>query len=281
MESYVLLSVLAAAACHAGWNALLKLRVEPIVAISLMTAACGVVALPFIPFTGLPAAPSWPYIVASLVLHLGYYTALAEAYRFGELGQVYPIARGTAPLLTAIATQLLSAERLPPVAWVGMLVLSCGILVLSFAGSGSRDRFDLRSVGFALLTAATISAYTIVDGTGARIAGTAAPYIAWLLLLDGLMMLAFGLLFRRQAFIAAIGHTWGLALAGGAMSAAAYGIAIWAMTVAPIAMVAAVRETSVLFAALIAIYWLKEPVRPVRLAAVGVAFCGVLMLRLA
>lgn len=280
MEWHVFLAVLAAAAFHAGWNALIKLNLEPIVAISLISVACGIVSLPFVPFAGLPSPASWPYVLASLALHLVYYLALAEAYRHGDLGQVYPIARGTAPLLTALGATVVASEPLAKLTWTGILVLTTGIMLLSFAGGRSARTFNARAVGFALITAATISAYTLVDGVGARLSPSAVPYIVWLLLLDGLMMLVFGLWLRGAAFIRAFRENYGLVLAGGAMSTASYAIAIWAMTQAPIAMVAALRETSVLFATLIAIAWLGEPVRAVRIAAVALAFAGVVLIRL-
>jgi drug/metabolite transporter (DMT)-like permease len=280
MEWHIFLAVIAAAACHAGWNALLKLRVEPIVAIALISVACGLVALPLLPFSGIPRAEAWPYVLASLALHLVYYLALAEAYRHGDLGQVYPIARGSAPLLTAIGATAVAAEPLAPLAWCGVVVLAGGILLLSLAGGRSLGAIDRRSVGFALLTAASISAYTLVDGIGARLSDSAVPYIVWLLLLDGLMMLAFGVWLRGRAFVRIFGENWRLVLAGGVMSSVSYGIAIWAMTVAPIAMVAALRETSVLFAVLISVVWLGEPVRRARIAAVALALSGVVLMRL-
>lgn len=281
MEWHIFLVVLFAAACHAGWNALLKLRVEPIVAICLISLGCALVAAPIVPFTSLPNAQSWPYVIASLALHLAYYLALAEAYRNGDLGQVYPIARGTAPLLTAIGASTFAMEPLSATAWVGVIVLAMGILLLSVAGGHTIRTINTRAVGFALLTAATISTYTLIDGIGARLSDTATPYIVWLLFLDGLMMLAFGLWLRGQALLRAFVENWRIVVAGGALSSASYGIAIWAMTVAPIALVAALRESSVLFAALIGIVFLGEPVRAARIAAVLVAFVGIVVMRLA
>ena len=281
MELHVLLAVLVAAVCHAAWNAMLKLDVEPIVAVSLISVGCGIVALPVLPFLPLPEPVSWPYVLASLALHLCYYLALAEAYRHGDLGQVYPIARGTAPLMTALGATALFGEILAPTAWAGIAVLSTGILILAFAGGRGLGRLDRRSVLFALLTSATISAYTLVDGQGARLSGSAIAYVAWLLLLDGIMMLAFGLWLRGGSFTLAARRNLTMTIAGGALSAIAYGTALWAMTLAPIALVAAARETSVLFATLIGILWLGEPVRYTRIAAVALAFTGVLLLRLA
>ena len=281
MDAYVFAAVLAAAAFHAGWNALLKVRLEPIMAMSLISTACGIVALPFLPLVGLPLPAAWPFIIASLVLHFVYYMGLAEAYRFGDLGQVYPIARGAAPLMTALGATFLIGEQLSFGSWCGVLVLGAGILTLALRGGRDLSRFDGRSVGFALLTAASIAAYTLVDGAGARKAGHAAPYIVWLFVLDGIMMLAYGM-WRAGArvVVTEFRAAWGVVLLGGALSTAAYAIAIWAMTVAPIALVAAVRETGVLFAALIGVMLLKEPIVIARIVAVALVISGLVLIRL-
>jgi drug/metabolite transporter (DMT)-like permease len=176
MDFFVFVVVLVAAACHAGWNALLKLNMEPIVATTLVAMASGLVAVPFVSVVDLPHAGAWPYLVASVAIHIGYYLALAEAYRHGDLGQVYPIARGTAPLLTALLATATLGEILGLFGWAGVIALAAGILLLAVRGGRADRRFDARSVGFALLTSLTITAYTLSDGIGARVAGSAAAY---------------------------------------------------------------------------------------------------------
>jgi drug/metabolite transporter (DMT)-like permease len=280
MEIHVFLAVLFAAACHAGWNSLLKLRLEPLLALSLISAAAGLVMIVLLPFVSLPPLEAWKYIFASLAIHMVYYVSLGEAYRTGDLGQVYPIARGAAPLMTALGAWHWHGEALGQNGWFGVFVLATGIMVLSLKGSSGTNRFDRRAVGFALITALSISAYTLADGTGARVGDSAWPYIVWLFVLDGLMMLVFGLVYYRRQFVTAFQQSWLLVLGGGALSAAAYAIAIWAMTQAPIAMVAALRETSVLFAAVIGVIVLKEAVRPIRIAAAVLVMSGMLLLRL-
>ena len=279
MDPFVFVAVLAAAACHAGWNTLLKLKLEPIVATALVAMASGLVVVPFVFVTGLPDAAAWPYLAASVIIHIGYYLTLAEAYRFGDLGQVYPIARGSAPLMTAILATLWLQETLGIYAWAGVIVLAAGILLLALRGGRPARQFDARSVGFALLTSLTITAYTLVDGTGARLAGTSAAYTAWLFLLSGAVMTAYGFwrVGRRLAgdFVA----NWPMAIAGAALSTASYAIAIWAMTVAPIALVAALRETSVLFGALFATLLLREPWLTARIVAALMVLAGALLLR--
>jgi drug/metabolite transporter (DMT)-like permease len=279
MDLYVFLAVLTAAACHAGWNALLKLNVEPIVATSLVAAASGIVAVPFAFVVGLPSAAAWPYVLASVAIHIDYYLALAQAYRFGDLGQVYPIARGTAPLMTAVLATLWLGEGLGPYGWAGIVLLAAGILLLAVRGGRTLKPFDARSVGFALLTSLTITTYTLVDGLGARISGAPQQYTVWLFLLSGGAMGVYGLVRIGPRLATEFADHWKLTIGGAALSTAAYGIAIWAMTVAPIALVAALRETSVLFAALLSTVLLREPLLPARIAAACLVLAGMVLVR--
>jgi drug/metabolite transporter (DMT)-like permease len=280
MDLFVFLAVLTAAACHAGWNALLKLKVEPIVATSMVAAASGLIAVPFAVLAGLPSLASWPYVLASVAIHIVYYLTLAQAYRFGDLGQVYPIARGTAPLMTAILATVWLGEGLGIYGWLGVVVLAAGILLLAVRGGRALEQFDARSIGFALLTSLTITSYTLVDGLGARMSGSALQYTAWLFALSGGTMAVYGYAWIGRRLTADFVANWPLALAGAALSTAAYAIAIWAMTVAPIALVAALRETSVLFAALLGTVLLREPLLPARVVAALVVMTGVVLLRL-
>lgn len=280
MDPFVFIAVLVAAACHAGWNALLKFNVEPLIATTLVAAGSALVVAPFAFFAGLPDAAAWPYLLASVAVHIGYYLTLAEAYRHGDLGHVYPIARGTAPLLTALMATPILGESLGLFGWAGVIALTTGILLLAVRGGRQVRRFDARSVGFALLTSLTITAYTLVDGTGARIAGSAAAYTVWLFLLSGAAMSAYGLMrVGPQRLIDHSKANWAIALGGAALSTAAYAIAIWAMTVAPIALVAALRESSVLFATLISTLLLREPWLAARIAAALLVLAGALLLR--
>jgi drug/metabolite transporter (DMT)-like permease len=280
MDPFVFVAVLVAAACHAGWNALLKLNEEPIVATTLVAIASALVVVPFAFLTALPDAAAWPCLVASVAIHIGYYLALSESYRHGDLGQVYPIARGTAPLLTAVAASFILGEVLGLFGWAGLIALTMGILLLAVRGGRQARRFDGRSVGFALLTSLTITAYTVVDGIGARLTGSAA-YTVWLFLLSGAAMSVYGVMrVGRQRLIDRAKVNWAISVGGAALSTAAYAIAIWAMTVAPIALVAALRETSVLFATLISTLLLREPWLAARIAATLMVLAGALLLRM-
>jgi drug/metabolite transporter (DMT)-like permease len=280
MDLFVFLAVLVAAAFHAGWNALLKLNVEPIVATSLVALASGLIVVPVAVIVGWPASVAWPYVFGSVVVHIGYYLALAQAYRFGDLGQVYPIARGTAPLLTALLAGFWVGESLGAFGWAGIIVLAGGIVLLAARGGRTLQRFDARSVGFALLTSLTITAYTLIDGLGARISGSALQYTVWLFLLSGAAMGVHGFMVVGRRLAGEFVVHWRTVIAGAVLSTAAYAIAIWAMTVAPIALVAALRETSVLFAALLGVALLREPVLPARIAAALLVLAGVALLRL-
>jgi drug/metabolite transporter (DMT)-like permease len=279
VDPFVFTAVLAAAACHAGWNALLKLNVAPVVATVLVAVAAGVLVLPLLPLAPLPAAAAWPYIIASAVIHVAYFVALAEAYRWGDLGQVYPIARGTAPLVTAALASLWLHEALGAIGWAGIIVLAAGILLLTLKGARKLERLDHRAVVFALATSLTITAYTLIDGSGARLAGSSLAYTIWLFIGDGISMAIYGWLRVGPSLVRDFRVHWPIATAGAALSTAAYAVAIWAMTVAPIALVAALRETSVLFAALFGTLFLREPVLPVRVLAALLVTAGALLLR--
>jgi drug/metabolite transporter (DMT)-like permease len=280
METYVFVAVLIAAACHASWNAVIKFGLDPFTTTALIAIMSGLVAAPLVPAFGLPPAAAWPWVIASVILHLGYYIGLTEAYRAGDMGQVYPIARGTAPLMTASASTLLLGEALGFTGWVGIVVLATGVVLMSLRGGRDIASLDRRAVGFALFTAVTICGYSLVDGIGARTAGNAHAYTAALFVCDGLSMAAFALIRRGSGVIVDMGRNWKAGLIGGALSLIAYWIAIWAMTVAPIALVAALRETSVLFGALIAVVVLREPLRATRIAAALLIVTGLALIRL-
>jgi drug/metabolite transporter (DMT)-like permease len=280
MDSFVFVAVLFAAACHAGWNATIKGGLDPLATTVLISIGAAIVSLVFLPVTGLPAAAAWPWCAASVLIHLVYFAALIESYRAGDMGQVYPIARGSAPLMTAVATTAFIGERLGLLGWCGILLLAAGVLLLSLRGGRDLARIDRTAVGFALFTAVTICAYSVVDGLGARLSGSASAYTVMLFVGIGPVMLIYALARRGHEVIAAMGQSWAIGLAGGGLQLGSYGIAIWAMTVAPIAIVAALRESSVLFGAVIAVVFLKEPLRAGRVAAALMIVAGLALIRL-
>jgi drug/metabolite transporter (DMT)-like permease len=280
MDPLVFAAVLVAAACHAGWNAAVKKGLDPLATTVAITVGSSVVAALLVPFVGLPPARAWPWVVASVLIHVVYFAALIESYRAGDMGQVYPIARGSAPLLTAGASAALIGETIGLAAWIGIVLLAGGVLLLSLRGGRDLARIDRRAVGFALFTALTICVYSLVDGTGARVSGDAHSYTAAMFLGNGIAVAAYGLFRRGPAAFGGLARHWPIGLFGGTLSLVSYGIVIWAMTVAPIAIVAALRETSVLFATLIAVVVLREPLRAVRLVAAVVIVIGVALIRL-
>ena len=280
MDPFVFAAVLFAALCHASWNTLLKIRLDPFAANALITVASGLIALAALPFAGIPPIVSWPWVVGSIILHLAYYYGLTEAYRTGDLSQVYPIARGAAPLMTAVISTTVLGEDIGLYGWVGILALVSGVFLLSIRGGRDLSRIDRRAVGFAFFTAMTICGYSLTDGIGARVSGNPHAYAAMLFILDGTCMAIVALWRRGQSILTEARIYWKTGLFGGALSVTSYWIAIWAMTVAPIAIVAALRETSVLFAAVISVVILKEALRPARVVAALMIVGGLALIRL-
>ena len=246
--------VLCSALMHAGWNAIIKSSREVMLDTALVTAAAALFALPLVLYLPLPARASWPYLGASALIHIAYFWTLASAYRLGDLGHAYPLMRGTAPLLVALFGVLLLGERPSAATWTGIALISAGILSLGWA---RRTQAHVATTLWALANAAIIATYTLVDGSGARLAGVSASYVAWLFLLEGILFMSLiGYLRRRALSLYAMQH-WRRSLGGGICLISAYGIVLWAMTRAPVAGVAALRETSVIFAAVIGTLLLK------------------------
>lgn len=280
MTLFVFLAVLSAAAMHAIWNALVKVHLDRFLSITLMTAGMGFAALFALPFVEVPKAEVWPYIIASVIFHMGYRTFLVGAYKAGDFAQTYPLARGTAPLLSALGAIAVVGEVPPPLAIVGIVLLSAGTLIMSFRGGAQLERVNLRAIGFALGTSIFIASYTLADGSGARLAATAQSYAAWLFVCDAAAALALCVAFRGRQSLPVLARDWKAGLFTGVLSGAAYWIVMWAMTKAPIASVASLRETSILFAMLISVLALGEKMTAWRAAAALGIVAGVAALRL-
>ena len=277
-------AVLIGALLHASWNALIKSGGDKQLDTALIHLIGGPVALVLVLVVGLPRSEALPWLTASVVIHLGYYITLVGAYRHGELSFAYPVMRGSAPLLVALASGHLIGERLHPAAWFGVAAVSLGVLLIGLTRSTMNARPTRHAIGFALANAAIIASYTIVDGHGVRASGDALQYVALLFLVDGLPYFAIVMWQRRAARAEAFVYMrsrWRVAFVGACASFGSYGIALWAMTRAPVATVAALRETSVLFAALIGVLVLKERFRLQRAVGTGVIVAGVMALRLA
>jgi len=279
MSLAVSLAVLLAALLHASWNAMIKGGGDVLHDTAGIVFGAMLLGLPLLLLVPLPAPAAWPFIIGSLATHLAYYWLMVSAYRAGDLSLVYPLMRGVAPLITAVAGVSLLGELPAPVARSGMLLISAGVFALSYRALGHAP--SRAAVGFALANAAVIALYTLIDGKGARVAGNAWSYIVWLFVLDGIPFSLWMLATRRATFVASLRDRLGRALIGGGLSAAAYGIAVWAMTQAPVALVASLRETSVLFATLIGARLLHEKLTPRRWGGVVAVVAGVVALKAA
>ncbi len=278
MSPLVFLIVLLGAALHATWNAIVKRGDNTLFTTVLVTGAAALVAAIALPFLPQPAAASWPFITASTLLQLAYFTLVAQTYRITDMGLAYPLMRGTAPLLVSLASLVLLREPLAPAAWIGIGIICVGIL-----GMALQARRDAPALGLAmaLLNAAVIAAYTLIDGIGVRKSGAPAAYTLWIFLSTGFVLPAWALLRHRAAFTSYIRRNWSLGLGGGIGTVVSYGLALWAMTTAPVAIVAALRETSILFGTVISGLVLHEKVSRVRIAGACLIVAGAIALRLA
>jgi drug/metabolite transporter (DMT)-like permease len=277
----VLLAVLGAALLHASWNTLLKRRGEPLLAAVLVVAGSAVAAVVLLPFLAAPARASWGFIAASSVVQAIYYLLLIETYRDGQVSHAYPLMRGCAPLLVALVNGPLTGDRLSIGQWCAMLMICGGVLGQWLVTRAAPAPGARRTTVFALLTASVIAAYTLIDGQGVRRSGAPAAYTLWIFLLTGSIVCAWTIRGRVRALAAFARANPLVAPLGGLASVGSYGIALWAMTRAPVAAVAALRETSILFATAIAAVILREPVGRARLAAVALIACGAVAMRLA
>jgi len=289
----VTLVVLAAAVTHATWNAIAHGIRDQLLGFGLIGAGGILVAIPLVIASPFPLSACWPYLVASIIIHVFYNLLLMRSYRHGQFGQVYPLARGTSPLVVTVLAAAFAAER-PSVAQVaGVLVVSCGLALLvlagrtgrrAAAGGGSGSAGCGGGIGRAALIAAvgtglTIAAYTTVDGLGVRLSGSSVAYIGWLMLLESLCVPAWALARRRHELLSETSRrVLGSGLLAGGLSVLAYGLVLWAQTRGDLAPIAALRETSVIFGAVIGTVVFREPFGRWRIAATLLVVTGVLLL---
>lgn len=279
MDSFTFLAVLACAAAHALMNCSIKHHADPGAAALLVSICGGAIALPLLLLTGMPEPETFPFIAASVACGLAYWIFLGKAYAIGDVGVVFPVASGLSPAITLILSALVLNEVPSPDALAVVLVVIAGVFIVVWSGIERSKRLSSRALAYALLVATATSAFIIVDAAGARIASSAFAYVVLLHVLDGLTMLVFGSALYRGRLLRAARTGWPSALAAGAAGLGSYGILMWAMTRAPVPLVAALRESSVIFAAVIAIWWLREPLRPSRIAGAGVVATGIAMLK--
>lgn len=277
MSPLVFAVVMFSAALHAVWNAVVKGGSDTLLTTILVAATAGLVGLVCLPFLPPLAPAAYPFLAASAVLEIVYYTLIAAAYRATDMSRSYPLMRGLPPLLVAMVSSLALGIALPAGAWLGVAMISLGLLSLVFVGY---DRADGRGLGFALANALIITTYTLVDGFGVRASGAPATYAMWIFVLTGLPLGAWAL-FRRPGIVAYARRNWAYGIVGGLGTLVSYGLILWAMSEASIPLVAALRETSILFGTAIAVLVLGERVTAPRIVAVLVIASGAIALRLA
>jgi drug/metabolite transporter (DMT)-like permease len=279
MSSQVLGVVLLGALLHASWNAMVKSRTDTFLVTVLVAGGAGLLSALGLLMLPAPAAASWPYIAVSTVVQLVYYALLVAAYRNGDMSHAYPLMRGSAPLLVALASGPLIGERLGAVQWLSVGCICAGIMALFFTARTKRPGAQ-RTTIFALMTACMIASFTLIDGVGVRLSGAPLAYTMWIYMLTAVGLIAWAGA-RRSGELGAYARTnIGVLLLGGTANLGSYSAAMWAMTHAPVAAVAALRETSILFAVAIAGLVLREKISPQRLAAVTLVGCGAVAMRM-
>ncbi|WP_395666120.1 EamA family transporter [Methylocella sp.] len=276
MSTQTMALVLVAALLHAGWNALIRSSADRALDAALVAGGAGVAAAVALPFLAAPAPAALGFMLASGVIHVVYMLLVGAVYARGEMSVAYPLMRGAAPLMTALGGALLVGERLSALGWAGVAATSGGVLGLAAAAA----RRGGASAGLPLLNAAVIASYTLVDGTGARVSGAPVAYTLWTLLLGGAPVVLIALRRRGAAFLRHARGRWGKGLLGGTANAGAYALVLHAMTQAPIAAVAALRESSIVFAMAISTFVLRERPTRARLAAAFAVALGAILLRL-
>ena len=274
---HVTLLVLCAALMHAAWNAIVKSSANKLLDTVTLSMAAGLISLLLLPFLPPPAREAWPWLTASVVLHVFYFLTLAAAYRWGDLSHAYPLMRGTAPMLVALIGIFLLDDRLTAGMWGGIALISAGVLMpVLWRPHAVSKRATLIAFGNAII----IAGYSLVDGFGTRASGQPVSYCLWIFVLDVLPILLVAIAIHRREVWRYTLRRWWPCAAGAVCTLASYGIVLWAMTRAPIAAVAALRETSVVFAAIIGVVLLKEQLGRLRIAGAVLVACGIVALRL-
>jgi drug/metabolite transporter (DMT)-like permease len=279
LDTFAFAIVLIAGLLHATWNSVVKAQTKQLPALALLASSATLGSVFAIPFFPVPSPAAWPYIATSAILVTGFYLFLAQAYRHGDLSHVYPIARGVAPLLVAVFSVTVVGETLTGQGFFAIMVIGLGIMSLALS-KGINEIRERRAVFFALGTGCFIAAFTIVDGLGARLAGTPHGYILWLFFFAGIPVTLIALCVERDETLRVFRQDWKLGLAGGLAMLANYWLVVWAFTLAPIAFVAALRETGIVFAVLIGTFILKEKLNLTRVVATIATLIGVVMIKI-
>jgi drug/metabolite transporter (DMT)-like permease len=280
LSTSVIVVILGSAVLHAVWNAIIKGGTDKLLETSLKALGGALLMLCFMPFLPLPAPASRPFLAGTACIHLFYYLFMAYAYKSSDMSYVYTLMRGSSPLFTALFTVCVLGHGLSPGGWAGVTLLSSGILVMAF-DSLRRGDFRAAPTALALLNSLVIMGYTVMDGSGVRLAGDPFAYICWVSFLNCFPITIFVLCRRGiKTYCAYLKTRWKYGITGGACSAVAYGLAVWCMTRASISQVAALRETSVVFGMLLAVVFLKEKMTFPRVTAVFTVLIGAAAMRL-
>jgi drug/metabolite transporter (DMT)-like permease len=271
--------VFLAALIHATWNALIKTsKADPIVAMCLLALTGGVIALPVLWVTGLPAAPSFMPALLSSLVHVVYYILVGYCYKYASYSAIYPIFRGTAPLITALLSFLFLGEILPPKTWLGIAIVVLGLLLLSH-NALAKGGFSLKTLGVALILAGVVASYSVLDGYGARLSGQAIAYVLLTHLLSALFILPVALYAFKINLHAIPRQLWARTSFAAFISMGGYSLVLYAMTLAPIGIIAALRETSVLFAALIGWFFMGEKLGKWHFLSAIFIMCGLVLIK--
>ena len=274
---HITLLVLFAALMHAAWNAIVKSSASKLLDTATLSFAAGLICCAMLPWVPLPERASWPWLAASAILHVFYFLTLAGAYRWSDLSYAYPLMRGIAPLLVALSGIFVLDDQLSAGMWAGIALITIGILAPVLWRPAA---VSIKGTLIALANAVVIACYTLIDGNGTRASGNALSYCVWLFSLDALPIALVALaIHRRRALDYAI-RRWKPCTVGAIFTLGSYGIVLWAMVQAPIAAVAVLRETSVIFAAIIGSTLLQERLGRLRIAGAVVVACGIAALRL-
>ncbi|MFT7574523.1 MAG: drug/metabolite transporter (DMT)-like permease [Alphaproteobacteria bacterium] len=278
MTTIVFVAVISAAALHAVWNALAKGGTDKHLSMTAVALGHTPIALAALAFVPTPTPESWPYIAVGMVLHTGYQLVLLAAYRIGDLTQVYPIARGTAPLIVAGVSTVFLGVTLAPLELLAVLTIALGILSLGFVRQQDGTRNGRASL-LAFITGCFIASYSLIDGTGARISGSALGFYSWVAIGNSVLFAAY-IAATKPGLLSSLHKAKQTFIIGGTASFVAYGIVIWAFTQAPIALVTALRETSIIFALVIGVWFLGEKLDLAKVFSTFVTLLGAAMLRL-
>ena len=283
MSGVMVSLVLLAALMHALWSVVLKLTGDAKTNITVFMAGSSILALAGIPFQSLPSLASLPFLLISVFVQVVYMMLVGIVYQKGDVSQSYPVMRGVAPLFVALFSGPILGEKLSIVAWCGVILISSGVLTLALEAVRRSDKIEPSIIPLSLLTAAFIALYTLLDGIGVRLSGAPVSYILWIFFLIGLVKVVFELFNNktRQPFLTHFQRYWFIGLVGGFLSLGSYGLALWTMTKLPVALVAALRESAIVFAVILSYFVLREHVSFLRFIASIIIVLGVIAVRLA